>query len=462
MGTMAISQTTLSSQQLQNNISGKLVLPGEAEYDKTRRGWNLSIDQHPALILIANDVQDVVAGVRFANEQNLGVSVQLTGHGIKFPADDNLLIDTSRLNRVNVEVQARTARVEAGVLWQQVLDNTTPYGLAPLLGTSPHVGVVGYTLGGGIGWLARRYGLAVDSVHWIDVVTPDGVLRHTSPTENQELFWALCGGGGNFGVVTAMEFALYPLATLYGGNLVYPGALAGDALRFYRQWVKSVPDELTSSFAIIKYPPMPQLPDAIRGKTLVMLRAAFAGDADKGEKLIRPWLEWQAPLNNSFHQMHFADIATINNDPVDPAPSYPASEMLRDLPDEAIDVIVRYTTNDKSPIIFSELRHGGGAIARGDANATAVGNRDARFYLQLGGLAFSPELLKAMEGYVRQYTGELRPYLHGGIYPNFAESDQVRTRSKDAYSPQAFQRLGALKAKYDPKNLFRFSYQLVK
>jgi FAD/FMN-containing dehydrogenase len=387
--------------------------------------------------------------------------VQLTGHGTKYPVDDNLLIVTSRLNTVSVDAQARTARVEGGVIWQQVIDAATPHGLAPLLGTSPHIGVVGYTLGGGIGWLARRYGLAADSVRSIDVVTPDGALRHTSAKENSDLFWALRGGGGNFGVVTAMEFALYPVATLYGGNLTYPGTLAGEALRFYREWLKSVPDELTSSFAIMKYPDMPQLPDAIRGKLLVLVRAAYIGDAADGERLIRPWLEWQRPAANTFREMPFSEIATINNDPVAPTPSYPLSEMLYELRDEAIDVLVRYASDSKSPVIFSELRHAGGAIARVDASANAVGNRDVSFYFQIGGIPFTPEIRTALESYTRQYRDELRPYLQGGIYPNFAESDEVRTRIKDAYSLQSYDRLVTLKAKYDPKNLFRYSYQLV-
>jgi UDP-N-acetylenolpyruvoylglucosamine reductase len=458
---MATMQIVNELEELTIQFKGAILRPGDAEYDKLRNGWNLSVDQHPALILIPNDVEDVKAAMRFADKHNVGVTVKLTGHGVKYPADDNLMIIPSLLNGVSVDAEARTARVEGGVLWQQVLDVTTPHGLAPLLGTSPHVGVVGYTLGGGNGWLARRYGLAVDSVLSIDLVTPGGELRHTSPIENRELFWGLRGGGGNFGVVTAMEFKLYPVATLYGGSLTYPGELARDALRFYREWLKGIPDELTTHFGIYKFPDLPQLPEAIRGKTRVILRAAYDGDVVQGQCLLQPWLDWQTPLANAFRQMPFAEIATISNDNITPVLAHPTNDMLNELSDEVIEIIVRNATANNSPLIYNELRHAGGAIARVERDANAVGNRDASFYLTIGGVVFAPEMRSIMESYIRQYKSELRPYLHGGIYLNFSESNETRARVQDAFSPQAYARLLALKAKYDPKNLFRYSYPLV-
>lgn len=458
---MGIVHTADRLESLHSQVDGAILRPGDPDYEQARRAWNLSVDQHPALILIAGSVQDIVAAVRFANANNLGVAVQLTGHGVKYPADDDLLIITSRLNAVSVDAYARTARVEAGAIWQNVLDAATPHGLAPLLGTSPHIGVVGYTLGGGIGWLARRYGLAADSVLSIDLVTPDGQLRHSSAEENADLFWALRGGGGNFGVVTGMEFKLYPVATVYGGALTYPGALARDALHFYRDWVADVPDDLTSSISVLRFSNLPQLPDNLRGQLRVILRAVHAGDAAEGERLMQPWLAWQTPMENTLRQLPFSEIATISNDPVAPAPAYPTSNMLGELTDEAIDVVARYATDRTSPLIFNELRHAGGAIMRVDPDANAIGNRDARFYLQISGLAFTPEIRTAMDHYLRQYQEALRPYLHGGIYMNFAGSNQAAARVQDAYLPHAYQRLVALKAQVDPKNLFRYSYPLV-
>ena len=458
---MAFAHPTDSVQQLQSKITGSVLLPGDTDYEQTRRGFNLAIDQHPALILIADGTQDIIAGVRFAAEHNLGISVQLTGHGIQYPADESLLIVTSRMASLHIDAKARTARIGAGARFQDVLDKSVEHGLAPLLGTSPHVGVVGYTLGGGIGWLARRYGFAADSVRWIDIVTADGTLRHTSSAENAELFWGLRGGGGNFGVVTEMEFDLYPVTTLYGGALTYPAEQAAQALRFFREWTKGVPDELTASIAVVKFPPIPQVPEALRGKCQVIVKAAYLGDGVGGAPLIQPWLDWQKPLNNTFHQMPFGEVGSIQNDPVDPAASYATSETIDELSDAAIDVLVRYATASESPILYSELRHARGAMARTDPNTSAVGNRNATYYFVAGGLTPTPQAARAVEDYARRYKEALHPYVQGGAYLNFMRGAEVRYRTRDAFEPAAFERLVALKAKYDPADLFRFSYQLV-
>jgi FAD/FMN-containing dehydrogenase len=457
---MTFTVQTSTAQRLQNQVRGAVLKPDDSLYEQARRGWNLTIDQHPALILVVNDAQDVATGVRFAREQGLGAAVQLTGHGIQQPADGHLLIVTSRMNAVDVNPEARTVRVEAGVIWQQVLDKTTAYGLAPLLGTAPHIGVVGYTLSGGIGWLARRYGFASDSVRWIDLVTADGVLRRASPTENGDLFWGLRGGGGNFGVVTAMEFNLYPVATIYGGSLVYPPEIAGEALRFYRDWIRTVPDDLTSSIGVYRFPPLPALPEAIRGKTVVLLRGAFAGDAAKGEALIRDWLDWKTPVSNTFREMPFSEVGTISNQPVAPMPGFGASEAFNELVDDAINVIVRYAVNPASPLSFVELRHTGGAIAKVAEDTSAMSNRDALLYLAINAIAPTSQAYQAIEGYAGQFRDALRPYLQGGLWLNFTLGSEMRKRSRDFYSQETYQRLIALKAKYDPDNLFRFSHRL--
>jgi FAD/FMN-containing dehydrogenase len=454
-------QMKLSTHELQGQVSGSLWTPDDPAYEQTRRGWNLNINHHPALILAANNTQDIAAGVRFARQNGLAIAVQSTGHGIHTPADDSLLILTSRMSGVQVDVAAHTARVEAGVIWQQVLDAATPHGLAPLVGTSPHVGVVGYSLGGGIGWMARRYGLAADSVRWVELVTADGVLRRASPTENNDLFWGLRGGGGSFGVVTALEIDLYPVATVYGGYMTYPAPLISEALRFYRDWVKIAPDEITSSIAIIKAPNLPQIPEAMRGQKLFIFRAVFVGDEAAGAATIQPWLDWQTPTGSTFRQMPFADIGTVANDPVDPQATHYSNEMLDELSDEAMEIIVRRATDSASPLMVSELRHAGGAISGAHAHPSATGNREAQFYLQMAGQTPTPEMRAAADAYIQDYKRELRPYLRGGVYLNFLRGAEAHARVRDAYSPESYQRLVALKAKYDPDNMFRFGYPLV-
>lgn len=458
---MVFNHTVASVESLQAQVKGSVLTPDHPDYDAKRRAWDLTFTHQPAVILIAEDAQDVVAGVRFANEAGLGITVQSTGHGMLYPADDNLLIVTSRMNAVQVDAEARTAWAEAGALWKHVLEQSTPHGLAPLLGSSPHVGIVGYTLGRGIGWLGRKYGFAADSVRWIDLVTADGELRRASPTENSDLFWGLRGGNGNFGVVTALEFDLYPVPTVYGGDMVYPSDLAKEALQFFREWVKNAPDELTSSIAFVKFPNAPQLPEAMRGKQLVIVRAAYAGDAAEGESWIQKWLDWRTPVSNSFHEMPFAEIGTIQKDPVEPSAGFGSNEMLDTLSDELIDTIIQHMTAADSPMLFTELRHAGGAIARVAPDANAINHRDAEFYLNLAGVAFTPDLLAAVKAYMPKYKAAIRPYVRGGVYLNFMKGAEAQERVRDAFTPETYERLVALKAKYDPDNLFRYSYQLV-
>lgn len=451
-----------SAERLQQWVSGSVLTPEDASYDQTRRGWGLAIDQYPALILVPANPADVKTAVQFARGADLDIAVQSTGHGVLYPGDDSMLIVTSQMAAVHVDTEARIARVEAGVTWQQVLDAATPHGLAPLLGSAPHVGVVGYVLGGGIGWLGRRHGFGCDSARWIEIVTGDGEFRRASRTEHTDLFWALRGGGGNFGVVTSMELDLYRAPTLYGGTLVYPEESVREALVFYRDWIRTVPDELTSAFASVKFPDLEQVPQAFRGKTLALVTGAFAGSAAEGEPCIQPWLDWQMPIDNAFREMPFSEVGTITNDPVDPVAEYGSSDMFDDLSDEAIDVIVRHVTDPTSPLTLNVLRHAAGAIARFPPNATAIANRDAWLYLLMAGEAPDAQALATLKDYVQRYRTALQPHARGGVWMNFmnGNGDSARERIGEAYPPETLKRLREVKAKYDPDNMFRFSFQL--
>jgi FAD/FMN-containing dehydrogenase len=445
---------------LEQRVSGEVFASDGAHYERLRRGWDLSVDQRPTLILAARDAADVAAGVRFAVEKGWGVGVQSTGHGVLYPADDSLLIVTSPMTNVQVDAGARTARVGAGVKWRQVLDAIAPTGLAALMGSSPDVGVVGYMLGGGIGWLSRRYGFGADSLRRIEVVTADGVLRQANSSENGDLFWGLRGGGGNFGVVTAMQFEIYPVPKVYGGNLIYPVDHARDALSRYRDWMATVPDELTSWLALIRFPR--QAPQPFREKTFVVLIAAFAGSAAEGESLIQPWLDWRTPMDNTFRELPFSEVGTLSRDPVEPTAMYCSSDMIDSLSDAAIDLIVERASDPGSSLSLHVLRHAGGAMARPPADAGAVGNRDAQMYLFMAGMAEGSEAAAAVRSEVQSYRAALAPHVRGGMWLNFMNGNgaEAKARIKEAYQADAHQRLLALKAKYDPSNTFRFSFQL--
>jgi FAD/FMN-containing dehydrogenase len=445
---------------LQRQVLGRVLTQNDADYESAKRPWNLA-EQQPALVLIAEDEGDIAAGVRLAAAANMPVAVQSTGHGVQYPADGSLLIITSPMTDVQVDAEAKTARISAGAVWHHVLDAATPHGLAPLLGSSPHVGVMGYTLGGGIGWLVRKYGLAADSVRSLDIVTPDGVKRQASADENADLFWAVRGGGGNFGVVTSIDIDLYPVANVYGGMISYSGEMAADVLRFYRDWLAIVPDELTSSIALVKFPHLPMVPKAMRGQTVVMLRAAYVGAAVEGAALIQPWLTWRQPRVNTFASLPFADIGMISNDPTTPTAGFGSNELVNDLSDALIDLIVANVIDPSSPLVMTELRHAGGAIARVATDANAISNRDAQFYMQMGGPTPTEAHYEAMKAHVKDYKAQLRLYVRGGVYLNFMKGEEAQARVQHGYRPEAYARLKRLKAEYDPQNLFRYSYQLV-
>jgi len=242
--------------------------------------------------------------------------------------------------------------------------------------------------------------------------------------------------------------------------MTYAGELAGEALRLFGEWSKQLPDELTASIAVIKYPSLPQVPEALRGKNAVILRAAFTGDTAEGERLMRPWLDWQTPRENTLRQMPFREIGSIQNDPVTPTASYATNETFDELSDAVVDIIVRYATRDDSPLLYTEIRQGGGAMARRTANASPIGTRAAAYYFLAGGITPTPQASAAVEAYARQYKAELKPYVRGSVYLNFMRGGEVRHRTPDAYLPADYERLLAVKAQYDPTNRFRYSYPL--
>lgn len=447
-------------EQLQADVIGAVLVQGDSGYDAARSAWNLNVEQRPAVIVLAQAVADVVAAVRYARQTGLGIAVQATGHGVVRAADDALLIVTAGLKDVQIDEGMATARVEAGVRWGEVLEHAQRAGLAPLLGSSPHVGVMGYTLGGGMGWLARKYGMALDSVLAFEVVMPDGRLVHASAREHTDLFWGLRGGGGALGIVTAMEIALYPVTTVYGGNLFYPAALAKAVLTRYRDWVQTLPDAMTTSVVIMNYPPIPAVPEALRGQTMVIVRGCYAGDVAEGQRLIDEWRTWHAPQIDAFRAMPFNEVAAISMDPVDPMPSKHTGAWLSGLSDAAIDALVRggVPQNEPLPLVFIELRHAGGAIAR--HGGAAFSHRNGVFNLFINGLTPTPEAKAAFTRHTDAIKAQLQPVMTGGVYLNFLEGEEAQRRTQDGYSPEAYARLTALKTAIDPTNRLAYSYNV--
>jgi FAD/FMN-containing dehydrogenase len=442
---------------LKRNVTGDVILPSDSNYDSARAAWNLTVDQYPDVILVAANAQDVAAGLQFAQRANLGVAVLSTGHGVALPANHALLIVTSQMTDVLVDTETQTARIQAGVRWHMVLEKAHEVGLAPLLGSSSGVGAVGYTLGGGMGWLARKYGLSADSVLEFQVVTADGSIVYANENQNSDLYWALRGGGGSFGVVVALTIKLYPVAAIYGGSLIYPAEMAKEVFIFYRDWIKWLPNEWTTSISVMNFPPLPDLPPFMSGKSVVMVNGAYCGDVQVGAMMLQAWLDWKEPLANSFHPMPFNQIDAVSNDPKNPSSGKSSGGWLKDLSDETIDAIVQNAVG--SPILKFDVRYAGGAIANTHNNAFS--HRDAAHLFQMVTIVPTPEVLPQIEALIADFKQKLAPHLTGAIYMNFVEGREQREQTSNGFTPEKFARLQEVKAKYDPDNIFRFGFNIL-
>jgi hypothetical protein len=449
------------SAPLELSIKGTVLYPDDPGYDAARTPWNLSFEQHPELIVIPRDADDIAAAVCYALEEELNVAVQATGHGVRTPADDALLIVTSEMTGVEVDPETQTAWVEAGAKWAHVLEAAQAHGLAPLLGSSPDVGAVGYTLGGGLGWLARKYGLAADSAPAFDVVTADGRQLRVSEHEHPDLFWGLRGGGGSLAIVARMQIRLYPVDTVYAGNLLYPVEMAGDVMSRYRDWITTLPDEMTTSIVLLNVPPLPTMPEPLRGKSFAVVRGCYTGDLAAGAALIDDWRAWRAPAIDMFGPLSFSQSAMISQDPEDPSPAVVSGAWLRELDDATLETLMNFTVPQGGPplIVMTEVRHIGGAVSRGDVGRAAYGNRDAELLLELVSITPTPEIGAAAHAHIAAMKAALGPAIRGA-YMNFLEGEEAHERLAEGFSPETLQRLRALKAAWDPENRFCHSFRI--
>lgn len=449
-------------EELRARITGEVYSPGEPGYEQARLAWNTAVEQHPALIVAARSAADVVEAVCFAGQAGMGVAVQGTGHGLKQPANGALLIQTAGLSMLKIDAEEQTAWIGAGLKWGAVLEQAQQVGLAPLLGSTTDVGVIGYTLGGGLGWLGRKYGLALDSVLAFELVTAQGELITASAEQHADLFWGLRGGGAGLAVITAMKMRLYPVQVVYAGNLLYPIEMAKEVMQRYRAWAQSAPDELTSSVVLMNYPPLDVVPEPLRGKSFVMVRGAYCGSLEEGEAMLRYWREWRAPALDMFGPLPFSQADLISNDPKDPMGDVTSGVWMDGMPDEAIDTLIQYTVPQAGPpmVLLTEVRHAGGIIARQPVESAAYSNRSGEFLVFSLALVFAPEQIAGVRGHIRAMQAVLSPWLSGGAYLNFLGMDEVQKRLGEVFSAAALEKLRAIKAQYDPFNLFRYGLKL--
>jgi FAD/FMN-containing dehydrogenase len=444
---------SVDAKAVRDAIGGRVYVAGESGYEPARLPFQRRLDPRPALIVEAADAGDVRTALRFAREHDLPLAVQSTGHGAVRVPDGGLLLKTNSMASVAIDARRRVARVGGGALWSDVIAAAAPHGLAPLSGTSTSVGVTGYTLGGGTGWLSRLHGYAADSVLRFELVTADGELVTASPAERPDLFWALRGGSGNFGVVTALEFRLFPVASVYAGMAMFEPDRAAEVLAIYREWALDEPDESNTALVVAKLPPAPQLPEPVRGKRVLMLRAFHAGTAGEAERLLAPLLEAAGtPLLNGMRATSFADAAAMLPPPP-PAISEMHIELLHEVPDPVIDAVVE---GDEA-VMAIEVRHWGGVMARPGDDGGPIGHRDIPFSVVVGGQAETPADGERMFAGVRKVAAKLRPHTTGASFLNFL-GDPARTA--DAYTEGDYRRLRQVKAVYDPDNVFAANHNI--
>jgi FAD/FMN-containing dehydrogenase len=454
---LSISPLSSDVAVLRESLAGAVVLPGDAGWDAARQAWNLAADQRPALVALPGSAADVQALVDFARTRGLRVAMQGTGHNAvpMGPLDDTMLVKTERMRGVEIDERNCIARVEAGALWIDVTAPASEAGLAPLAGSSPDVGVVGYTLGGGLSWLGRKYGLAANRLLSAEVVTADGRLVHASRRENPDLFWALRGGGGNFGAVVAIEFELIPMRQVHAGMMLFPWERAREVMQAWRDWTSEVPDSVTTSARIMQLPPLPELPEFLRGRGVVIIDGAVVEDADRAAELLAP-LRALGPEIDTFADIPPVGLSRIHMDPEEPMPGISDSMMLDALSAETVDRLVDAAgPGSSSPLLMVELRHLGGALGRYAGGA--LSRFDGEYLYFAAGIPMDPAVVAALEAHFAIVGSALAPQSSGRHYLNFAER---KVDPVAFYGEETYARLRAVKAEVDPLELFRGNHEI--
>jgi FAD/FMN-containing dehydrogenase len=445
-----------------SNLKGSLLTPDSPGYDEARTIWNAMIDRRPGLIVRCADATDVARAVRFARSHDLLVAVRGGGHNIAGNAvcDGGLVIDLSPMRSIQVDQATRTARVGAGCTLGDVDRTTQGYGLATPLGVNSTTGIAGLTLGGGFGWLSRRLGLTIDNLLSADVVTAEGEIVCTSARDNADLFWAIRGGGGNFGIVTSFEFQLHRVGPeVLSGLVIHPLASAREVLRFYRDFLPTTPEEFACWFVLRLAPPLPFLAPEWHGKPILALAMCWSGDIAEGERVAAPLRGFGKPLADVVGRNPFADWQTALDPLLTPGfRNYWKSHDFRELSDGLIDVLLTYAgkiPDPNSEIAYAQL---GGAISQVPQQATAYGHREAQFAMNVHGRWADPEKDEACIAWSRDLFKAAAPFATGAVYVNFMTQDEGE-RVRAAYGSN-YERLVQLKRKYDPTNLFRMNQNI--
>jgi FAD/FMN-containing dehydrogenase len=446
-------------EELADQFGGELVRPGDDGYEEHRRGWNGMIDRRPALIARCHSTTDVIAVVNFARQRGLLLAVRGGGHSFAgfFTCDDGVVLDLSPMQAVEVDPDRQVARAQGGVTWSIFDAATHAHGLASTGGLISTTGIAGLTLGGGIGWLQRKWGLACDNLLSVELVTAVGEVVRASEAENPELFWGLRGGGGNFGVVTSFEFRLHAVSSVVGGLLLFEGSRIAEVMRLYREYLRECPDELTTWLSRITAPAADFVPDDLQGKAALAVLACHCGDPGDAELVIAPLREL-GPSVDLIESMAYPALQCMSDEDMPwGVRCYLKAGYTAELTDSLIDAIVERTAAVPSALSTLDIHHMGGAVARVADDATAFGDRRSAFCFNIVGVWQEPAEDDVNRAWVRDTATALEPFGTGGVYVNFAAEPGV---VQAAYGDKKYARLRALKSQYDPTNLFRLNQNI--
>ncbi|WP_092551568.1 FAD-binding oxidoreductase [Herbiconiux ginsengi] len=444
--------------ELVSTASGPVFQRGDAALPAEVAAQNTAVVHDPEIAVGAAGDADVAAAVRFAVANGLPVHVLATGHGSAVPVTSGVIITTSRLNELSIDPESAVATIGAGNRWESVVAAAAEHGLAPITGASGHVGCIGYTLGGGLGPLARTFGFSSDYVRSFRVVTAEGEIVTASADEHPDLFWALRGGKGGFGVVTSMEFGLVRLPSLYGGSLFYEEGDIPAVLRAWASFTEIAPEEATSSVAIVRFPPFDVIPEPLRGKTVISARFAYIGDPAEGERLFQPIRDAGTAFLGRVGEMPASEISSIHNDPTDPGPSWDRGMLLSGIDGAFVDrFLAIFGPGREVPMIAAELRHLGGATARDVPGGSAVGGRAAAYSFVMIG-APDPSLFEAVLPQIADgITAQLSEWVSTETNINFSSGSlAVPGLFEESWPSAIFDRLAEVRRQYDPTHVFPY------
>jgi FAD/FMN-containing dehydrogenase len=434
-----------------------LLTAQDADWNVERLAFNILVDQQPAGIAVPRSADEVSEVVRSAAADGKRIAAQRTGHNAA-PLGSlahTVLLRTAGLGGAEIDAEARTARVGAGALWGDVVPRASELGLGALHGSSPNVGIAGYSLGGGMGFYARKHGLACNRVTAMDFVSASGEQIRVGAENEPDLFWALRGGGGSFGVVTAVEFELLPLPQIFAGALFFPAEQASEVLHGWNEWIRGVPDEMTSVGRLLNFPPIPEIPEPFRGKSFAVLEAIYCGDPADGEGFVAPLRELGTVGMDTMAVQPPAGIAELHMDPPDPLPYASASLLTTELPAAAIDSVLEAVgPGSGSQLLLIELRHAAGALSRAPQGAGALSSLPGTFLAFGAGFVPVPEMMAPTRAWLGAFKAALEPYVAGN-YLNFVEEPFDITR---IFQPEVLGRLREVKQRYDPENLFHSNH----